>query len=221
MKRTMKYAMLVCFALLACVLILTACGLEIDNAGDNLNDNSDKNDQTTNDADIRFDEIDENSIIINKNSLKIHFASCGWVDNIANDAMEISSLSVEDLIASGYIPCGSCMKNIFETTDLTTQPETKPEPDADQDISIINITSPVSVNSNATITIKGKPNTEYDINVYYSSGISKAKGLENKISDENGTVSWTWKVGAKTKKGEYKIIVKDENNSIETYFEVN
>lgn len=60
-------------------------------------------------------------------------------------------------------------------------------------------------NEDVTLSIIGRANTEYNINVYYSSGISKADGLENKYSDSEGYVSWTWQIGGKTKFGEYRI----------------
>ncbi len=77
-----------------------------------------------------------------------------------------------------------------------------------QVLDILSVTSPVEGGQNATLSAKGKPNTEYDIKVVYSSGESSAKGLENKKTDANGNVSWTWKVGAKTKPGTYTITVK-------------
>lgn len=77
-----------------------------------------------------------------------------------------------------------------------------------QVLDILSVTSPVEGGQNATLSAKGKPNTEYDIKVVYSSGESSAKDLENKNSDANGNVSWTWKVGAKTNPGTYTITVK-------------
>lgn len=86
---------------------------------------------------------------------------------------------------------------------------------------IVSVTSPASRNEMATLTIVGKPNTEYDINVYYSSGASTADGLENKVSDANGNVSWTWKVGGSTNPGEKRIVVSGGGEKVETTFIVN
>ncbi len=74
-------------------------------------------------------------------------------------------------------------------------------------ITLIYFDSNLVRNQDATITVKGKPNTQYTIEVYYSSGPSKAKGLENKYSDADGVVSWTWHVGGKTKLGDNKDLV--------------
>ena len=77
-----------------------------------------------------------------------------------------------------------------------------------QVLDILSVSSPIGGGQNATLSAKGKPNTAYDIKVVYSSGESSAKGLEDKTSDANGNVSWTWKVGVKTKPGTYTITVK-------------
>lgn len=60
-------------------------------------------------------------------------------------------------------------------------------------------------NCDASVYVQGKPNTSYSITVRYASGNSTAKGVtgENrtKISDDNGRVSWGWRVGPKTRSG--------------------
>ena len=87
-------------------------------------------------------------------------------------------------------------------------------------IVLVSLTTPVSQNDTATISIKGEPNTEYDIGVYYSSGASKASGLDNKISDSSGNVSWSWKVGGKTNPGTYKITIAGGGQTYQTNFTV-
>jgi hypothetical protein len=47
----------------------------------------------------------------------------------------------------------------------------------------------VQAGSNATLSIKGKPNTKYSIEVYYSTKASEAKGLSPQVSDSSGNVS--------------------------------
>lgn len=81
------------------------------------------------------------------------------------------------------------------------------------DISLVNITSPVKKGDMANISIKALPNTNYDIDVIYSSGASKAKGLENKTSDSEGNVSWTFKVSSNVKSGTYEVKISDEKGS--------
>lgn len=100
-------------------------------------------------------------------------------------------------------------------TTIKTQTEQKPQttvlPQTTDKYEITILTSPGTVKrgKSATLEIRGTPNTLYSIKVKYSSGYSSAKGLEDKISDENGVCSWTWRVGAKTKPGSYNITVSD------------
>ena len=87
-------------------------------------------------------------------------------------------------------------------------------------ISLDYLTTPIKINAKATVRIKGKPDTEYKISVFYSSAASTAKGLEAKISDGDGIVSWTWKVGARTKEGDFKIVISGGGETFTTYFRV-
>ena len=87
-------------------------------------------------------------------------------------------------------------------------------------ISLVSLTSPVSRGNNATISIKGLPNTTYDIDVKYSSGASKASGLEDKTSDSEGNVSWTFKVSSNVKVGTYEVKITDGENSVSYSLEV-
>lgn len=84
---------------------------------------------------------------------------------------------------------------------------------------LISLTETVEVSQTASVTVKGLPNTEYDITVTYSSE-SEAAGLENKVSDNDGTVSWSWRVGARTKPGRYTIDIRCHSEKITLYFEV-
>ena len=74
-------------------------------------------------------------------------------------------------------------------------------------ISLVSLDTPVSRGSDVTVSIKGLPNTTYDIDVIYSSGASKASGLEDKTSDSEGNVSWTFKVSSNVKPGTYETVL--------------
>jgi len=65
-------------------------------------------------------------------------------------------------------------------------------------IEIIDYTDVIGRGEYASIKIKGTPNTYYDCDVEYKSGMSTAQGLEEKKSDSNGYVTWRWKVGTRT-----------------------
>lgn len=101
----------------------------------------------------------------------------------------------------------------------------QPEPDETDrgeghTITDITVTSPVAPNSKALLTAHVLPDTVYSITVYYSSGPSTAKGLTDKTSHADGTVSWEWKVGQRTKAGTYRIVITGGGDSVETTFTV-
>lgn len=100
-----------------------------------------------------------------------------------------------------------------ETKQEVTQKE-------QETIELVSFTSSINAGQNATLKIKGKPNTKYSITVIYQKK-STANGLEEKTSDENGQVSWTWKVGTNTKAGTYQVIVSDGISSKEYKLTVN
>lgn len=78
----------------------------------------------------------------------------------------------------------------------------------------------VGRNEKATVAIIGQAGVTYDIDVYYKSGESSAKGLEDQIADADGFVSWTWKVGASTAAGTYRIVVTGGGETQTVYFTV-
>lgn len=79
---------------------------------------------------------------------------------------------------------------------------------------------PKVVNNNdyATITAQGKPNTEYRCSVQYTTKWSEAKGLGKAVSDDNGVVSWTWKIGANTREGEHNIKITGNGEEVKATF---
>ncbi len=85
-----------------------------------------------------------------------------------------------------------------------------------EDISIQLLSlSPIVRGENATIEILGEANTSYSIQVFYKSGVSTAKGLEDKVSDAEGKVSWTWKVSSSVDAGKYQIILKKTGDTLQ------
>ncbi len=87
-------------------------------------------------------------------------------------------------------------------------------------ISLVSLDSPVSRGSDVTVSVKGLPNTTYDIDVIYSSGASKASGLEDKTSDSEGNVSWTFKVSSNVKPGTYEVKITDGSSNASYSLEV-
>ena len=60
----------------------------------------------------------------------------------------------------------------------------------------------------------------YSIVVRYSTSVSKAADLVPKVADENGLVTWKWRVGSRTTPGTYTITVTGGGDTLETVFVV-
>lgn len=90
---------------------------------------------------------------------------------------------------------------------------------ADDTLCVTKEAGKVKNNSEAELTIHGKPNTEYRISVFYSTKRSEAAGLENATTDSNGKLTWIWKVGAKTNAGTHKIEIEGGGEKVTTSFE--
>ncbi len=93
-----------------------------------------------------------------------------------------------------------------DTKAVTVPPFTtvSAEPE-DAVLSLVSFPAEVLRNETVTLEVSGKPDTEYRIHVYYTSGESAAEGLDPKISDSKGHVSWSWQIGGKTRPGSFHI----------------
>jgi len=79
----------------------------------------------------------------------------------------------------------------------------------------------VNTGEKATVSITGEPDTEYILTVYYASGNkSTAGGLGAAVSDTEGHVSWTWRIGNNTKPGTGRLVITGAGETYETAFEV-
>ena len=119
----------------------------------------------------------------------------------------------------GNIVCDSDGVDVTCSGDKDSSNDTSNNSTA-SNISLVSLTSSVSRGSDATVSIKGLPNTTYDIDVIYSSGESKATGLEDKTSDSNGNVSWTFKVSSNVKPGTYEVKITDGSSNASYSLEV-
>ena len=120
----------------------------------------------------------------------------------------------------GNIVCDSDGKEVSCSGDKDSSNDSSNSNNSTSNINLVGLTSPVSRGNNATISIKGLPNTAYDIDVMYSSGESKASGLEDKTSDSEGNVSWTFKVSSNVKPGTYEVKITDGEDSVSYSLEV-
>ncbi len=105
-----------------------------------------------------------------------------------------------------------------ESTDASL--ETDAPAKSSGSIQVQSLTSPVERGRTAYMEILGTPGEEYSITVYYASSVSKAADLVPKTADENGLVTWKWKVGSRTTAGTYKITVTGGGDTLETVFVV-
>ncbi len=105
------------------------------------------------------------------------------------------------------------------TAAVTTEAVTEPPELPVGSLKLVALTETVSAGKKASVTVQGLPNTEYFITVTYTS-VSQAKGLEEKYSDEDGIVSWSWRVGNQTKPGKYTIEIQCKTEKITLYFNV-
>ena len=125
------------------------------------------------------------------------------------------SPSLTPVVTASPSPSVSAKQSAVAATKNTATPEP-----VQASIELTSLTSPISHGNNATISIKGKPNTEYNITVEYKSGPSTAAGLGEKTSDSSGHVSWTWKVGTRTTPGSWPITISGGGQSVTFDFDV-
>ena len=71
-------------------------------------------------------------------------------------------------------------------------------------VRLVRVTSPVSTNDTASLTVAVSPASTCSIAVYYSTTPSHAKGLTPK---RGARITWTWKVGSRTNPGRWPIVV--------------
>ena len=101
-----------------------------------------------------------------------------------------------------------------EQPEQTTPSDSPDRPNAEGTLKIVSFTSPITAGKQATLCAVGLPGVEYDISVRYASGESTAKGLENAVADENGNVSWTFRVASRVAPGEYPVTVSGGGESV-------
>lgn len=120
----------------------------------------------------------------------------------------------------GNIVCDSDGKEVSCSGDKDSSSDSSNSNISTSNINLVGLTSPISRGSDVTVSIKGLPNTTYDIDVMYSSGESKASGLEDKTSDSEGDVSWTFKVSSNVKPGTYEVKITDGSSNASYSLEV-
>ena len=152
--------------------------------------------------------------------------SCSGGSNSAASSSKISSIASSRAVSSkvsSIVSSATSSKVVSSSkaaSSAPVSPSSAPAATPQPEITITKQPGTVSAGSNASISIQGSPNTSYSITVVYSSGTSTAAGLEPKTSNASGNVSWTWKVGAKTKAGSYSITISGGGTIKTTSFTV-
>ena len=125
----------------------------------------------------------------------------GAIDRSHDSTDPTESTAVPDETTAAFETVAETESETTEPETETATPETTKVPEtakAEPEVKLVSVTSPIDAGEIQTLTIIGKPDTEYVIHVIYKSSVSKADGLEKKKSDAKGNVSWTWKVGTNT-----------------------
>ena len=130
-----------------------------------------------------------------------------------------SSSFAESSLATSSKP-DSSQQSSTANSAISSVKSSMPAISIGQDLEVTSLTSPIVRGQTASITVKGKPDVEYTIKVIYKSGPSTAKGLEPKISELNGLVTWSWKVSSRTTAGDWSIEVSGDGSSITVPFVV-
>ncbi len=74
-------------------------------------------------------------------------------------------------------------------------------------IEVISVPKSAYRGSETSAIFKGKAYTEYQIRVYYSSGLSGSKSFAPVVSDGEGNFSWEWRISSNARAGDVRIIV--------------
>lgn len=101
-----------------------------------------------------------------------------------------------------------------ESSEETPTEETTP---AAQTLALTDMTTPIARGSSARLTVTGKPNTEYQATVRYS---STEKELPSVTSNENGVAVFEWNIGGGTNTGDYTVIVSGGDEVLEVPFTI-
>ncbi len=92
----------------------------------------------------------------------------------------------------------------FATKFHPTEP---PDVVFDLPVKLTKRTASVARNARASVTIKTTKGAECGIDVQYKSGSSTAAGLEPKVANSKGAVTWKWLVARNASKGRAPIVI--------------
>jgi hypothetical protein len=94
-----------------------------------------------------------------------------------------------------------------EPLPTKVDPTEPPDVVFDLPVKLTKRTASVARNARASLTIKTTKGAECGIDVQYKSGSSTAAGLEPKIANAKGAITWKWLVDRNTSKGRAPIVI--------------
>ncbi len=170
-------------------------------------------------------------IIIVAIGVLIYDISIDYQNSLTNDAITEDTVIKEMTADKSYYTLhidttppknpGSSGGSSTPDTSLDRYLETdiiSPPTEIDASEIIISKTATAYCGDMANVSVRVEPNTEYHIAVYYSSGRSSADGLYKKTSDKDGYISWSWRIGSRTRAGEYRIEIYNSEKTYVTSF---
>jgi hypothetical protein len=109
----------------------------------------------------------------------------------------------------------------FATKFHPTEP---PDVVFDFPVKLTKRTASVARNAKASVTIKTTQGAECGIDVQYKSGSPSADGLEPKVANAKGAITWKWVVARNTSTGRAPIVITctlgDQSGRLDTSFKV-
>jgi hypothetical protein len=136
-------------------------------------------------------------------------AGCGGAEGDSTDGLVLG----ESTVPAAAEP--------FATKFHPTEP---PDVVFDLPVKLTKRSASVARNARASVTIKTTKGAECGIDVQYKSGSSTAAGLEPKIANSKGAITWKWLVGSNTSKGRVPIVITctlgDRSGRLDTAFKV-
>ena len=104
-------------------------------------------------------------------------------------------------------------------------PTEPPDVVFDLPVKLTKRTASVARNARASVTIKTTKGAECGIDVQYKSGSSTAAGLEPKVANAKGAITWKWIVAQNASKGRAPIVITctlgDLSGRLDTAVKVN
>lgn len=134
-------------------------------------------------------------------------AGCGGAESVSTDGLVLGQTDVP--------------ATPFATKFHPTEP---PDVAFDLPVKLTKRTASVARNARASVTIKTTAGAECGIDVQYKSGSPSADGLEPKVANAKGAVTWKWLVARSTSTGRAPIVITctlgDQSGRLDTSFKV-